>query len=227
MVYSARLELVTSFALDDVPHLSIYPTVHTEQDAVIVQVAQTIDANPKTQEDLARLKDKTPEHFYHSLRVQIMFRCLIQKEPTVQQHFLSHTLDVAGALHDYGKTETPNQVLEKTRRHTPAERAIMQNHNEDGYNAPEIMALDQEHYPGLRELMIRHHDYPARDPGHPLLERAGVLLKIADQYDALCSKRDYKPSWEELAVRAELSRLFPHDRGVLEHLCMHFPGSLF
>ncbi len=227
MVYSARLELVTAFALDDVPHLSVYPTVHTEQDAVILNVAQTIDNNPQTQEALAKLKDKTREYFYHGFRVQVMFRCLVQKEPTVEQHFPSQTLDVAGALHDYGKIATPDPVLENTRRHTPAEREIMQNHNEEGYNAPEIIALNQEFFPGLRELMIRHHDYPARDSGHPLLERAGTLLKMADQYDGLCSKRSYKPPWEEREVRAELTRLFPEDRGVLEYLCMHFPGPLF
>ncbi|MEK6901225.1 MAG: hypothetical protein AABX37_02690, partial [Nanoarchaeota archaeon] len=108
-----------------------------------------------------------------------------------------------------------------------AERAIMQNHNEDGYNAPEIITLDQEFFPGLRELMIRHHDYPTRDPGHPLLERAGIMLRMVDQYDGLCSRRDYKPPWEERAVRTELTRQFPEDRGVLEYLCMHFPGPLF
>jgi putative nucleotidyltransferase with HDIG domain len=108
-----------------------------------------------------------------------------------------------GIVHDIGKLEVPDQVLNKPGRLTDEERVLVEKHPVTGYEVCKRLGF-------LREEMeiIRHHHekwdgtgYPDRLVGGqiPLLAR---ILAIADVYDALTSTRSYRKAWTHEAAVA-------------------------
>lgn len=118
-----------------------------------------------------------------------------------------------GILHDIGKIEVPDQILNKPGQLTAAERAVVERHPVTGYEVCRRLGFRQE------ELgIIRHHHekwdgtgYPDRLAGTqiPLLAR---ILAVADVYDAVTSNRSYRRPWthEQAAdlIRREAGRHF-------------------
>jgi len=101
-----------------------------------------------------------------------------------------------GIIHDIGKIEVPDQILNKPGKLTEAERTVVERHPVTGYEVCKRLGFLKE------ELdVIRHHHekwdgtgYPDRLKGAdiPLLAR---ILAIADVYDALTSNRSYRQPW--------------------------------
>jgi HD-GYP domain-containing protein (c-di-GMP phosphodiesterase class II) len=101
-----------------------------------------------------------------------------------------------GIIHDVGKIEVPDSILNKPGKLTPEERAVVERHPITGYEVCKRLGFLTE------ELgVIRHHHekwdgtgYPDRLEGTqiPLLAR---ILAIADVYDALTSTRSYRKPW--------------------------------
>jgi len=101
-----------------------------------------------------------------------------------------------GILHDIGKIEVPDHVLNKPGQLTVAERAFVERHPATGYEVCKRLGFLQE------ELdVIRHHHekwdgsgYPDRLAGDqiPVLAR---ILAVADVYDAVTSTRSYRRPW--------------------------------
>lgn len=99
-------------------------------------------------------------------------------------------------VHDIGKMEIPDSILNKPGRLTPEERAVIERHPASGHGMGKLLGLMQD------ELdMIRHHHerydgtgYPDRlkGAGIPLLAR---ILAVADVYDAVTSLRAYRKAW--------------------------------
>ncbi len=106
-------------------------------------------------------------------------------------------------LHDIGKVGIPDGVLLKPDRLTTAEMEIMKNHaryGRDAILAAEAGLADQEssflRY--AREIAYAHHErwdgngYPEGLAGDDI-PLSGRLMAVADVYDALISRRVYKP----------------------------------
>ena len=100
-----------------------------------------------------------------------------------------------GFLHDVGKVAIPDAVLLKPGRLTPEEYVLMQQHTVIGFNlCQELRSLDD-----VRPIVRHHHErpdgtgYPDQLKGEaiPLLAR---ILSVVDVYDALTTKRPYKPA---------------------------------
>lgn len=107
-------------------------------------------------------------------------------------------------LHDVGKIVVPDHVLKKPGVLTLEERELMQRHAPEG----ERILSDKPFFEVARQIARSHHEnwdgsgYPdgLSSDAIPLAAR---IVHVADVYDALSSKRVYKPAWTpEAAARA-------------------------
>lgn len=153
-------------------------------------------------------ENRDPETGAHLERVQIYCRMLsetLSSRPkyasAIDDEFI-WAIFRSAPLHDIGKVGIPDRILLKPGRLTPEEFAVMKTHTTIGGKT--IRALLQNHR-GQRllemgmEIAQSHHEkydgtgYPAGLQGEriPLSAR---ILALADVYDALTSKRVYKPA---------------------------------
>lgn len=113
-------------------------------------------------------------------------------------------------LHDIGKVGIPDAILQKPGKLTPEEYAIMQGHADLGRSAIEAAerALGPSPFLKLaREIAHTHHErwdgagYPQGLAGEAI-PLAGRIMALADVYDAIVSRRVYKPAMmHEAAVK--------------------------
>ncbi|QFP75089.1 HD domain-containing phosphohydrolase [Deinococcus sp. AJ005] len=111
-------------------------------------------------------------------------------------------------LHDIGKVTLGDDILRKPGPLTPQERALMQKHVILGdHMLREEIFVPRE----VRAIVRSHHErwdgagYPDGLSGEaiPLLAR---IFSVVDVYDALISKRPYKPAWTHAQALDELRR---------------------
>ncbi len=158
---------------------------------------------------LAKLVEhRSAETGSHLIRIQRYCRVLAEEVATLpafatllDAKFI-RTLEDAAPLHDIGKAALPDHILNKPGLLDPAERLHMQAHTTIGADTLREVARRHPFATGFLHMAIdiaRHHHerwdgtgYPDRLSGVsiPLSSR---LLAIADVYDALRSRRVYKP----------------------------------
>lgn len=116
----------------------------------------------------------------------------------------------ASPLHDIGKVGIPDRILQKPGRLTEEEFEIMKNHTIIGANT--LREVYQQH-PGNKflrlgiEIAESHHErwdgsgYPYGLIGENI-PLAGRILSVGDVYDAITSRRYYKPAFSHAKSRA-------------------------
>lgn len=158
---------------------------------------------------LAKLVEhRSAETGSHLLRLQRYCRVLAEEAatvpafaPLVDANFI-RTLEDCAPLHDIGKAALPDHILNKPGPLEASERLHMQAHTTIGADTIREVARQHPFATGFLHMAIdiarSHHErwdgsgYPERLAGDriPLAAR---LLALADVYDALRSKRVYKP----------------------------------
>jgi putative nucleotidyltransferase with HDIG domain len=127
----------------------------------------------------------------HSLGVARLSRFLGQLAGFSGEHL--DKLEIAALLHDIGKLQVPDEILESHTALTPAEFAIMKKHSFASYQILRQVG-------GFEELALwaaQHHEspdgsgYPFRLKGEAISIEARVI-KIADIYQALAQQRPYR-----------------------------------
>ncbi|MDX9801637.1 MAG: cyclic nucleotide-binding domain-containing protein [Spirochaetia bacterium] len=116
-------------------------------------------------------------------------------------------------LHDVGKVAVPDAILLKPARLTPDEYDIMKRHTSAGAEAFDkvLEQCDNELFRMARRICLHHHEkwdgtgYPAKLSGEAIPLEARIMA-FADVYDALCSKRVYKPAMSKEETRAEIKK---------------------
>jgi len=113
-------------------------------------------------------------------------------------------LQRSAPLHDIGKVGIPDRILLKSGKLTPEEFEVMKTHTTLGHDA--IVAAEKHlNAPGsllrfAREMAYSHQEkwdgsgYPEGLVG-PLIPLSARLMAVADVYDALISKRVYRPAF--------------------------------
>jgi response regulator RpfG family c-di-GMP phosphodiesterase len=158
---------------------------------------------------LAKLVEhRSAETGSHLLRIQRYCRVLAEEAallpafaPIIDGNFI-RTLEDCAPLHDIGKSALPDHILNKPGPLDPSERLHMQAHTTIGSDTIREVARRHPFATGFLHMAIdiarSHHErwdgtgYPDRIAGDriPLSAR---LIAIADVYDALRSRRVYKP----------------------------------
>ena len=137
---------------------------------------------------------KDPITAGHSQRVSEISVLIARKKGLARKQL--EDIRFAGLIHDIGKIGVPDTVLNKPGRFTPEEFEQMKAHPHKGMVIMEHAGLPASVMSGI----LDHHErqdgkgYPNGKTGEEL-HLFAEIIKIADVYDALVSKRQYKDPW--------------------------------
>jgi two-component system response regulator RpfG len=109
------------------------------------------------------------------------------------------TIELAAPMHDIGKIGIPDAIMQKTQRLNAGELLVMQTHARIGYD---ILKDSPSRFSQAAAIIaLNHHEkfdgsgYPSGLRGQDIPLKARIVA-LADVFDALTSKRPYKPAWE-------------------------------
>ena len=165
------------------------------------------------------------------MRLQRYCRCLAEEASRlpvfaarIDQYFIE-MLECCAPLHDIGKGGLPDSILLKPGKLTPEERQVMQTHTTIGADTLAKVARQHGFAQAFLTMAIeiaRHHHerydgtgYPDRLAGEDIPLSARIVA-LADVYDALRSRRVYKPAFpHETAVTMMVNEFVGHFDPVL------------
>jgi putative two-component system response regulator len=167
----------------------------------------TIELAEREQESLLVLaraaESRDPQTGHHLARMSAYSRLIAQglglDEDTVEHIFL------AAPVHDVGKIGIPDRILLNQGRLDPEEWVEMKRHAQYGYD---ILSKSKTPILQLGALIALNHHEAWDGSGYPnglageAIPLAARIVTVADIFDALTSKRPYKPEWPlEEAIR--------------------------
>jgi response regulator RpfG family c-di-GMP phosphodiesterase len=160
----------------------------------------------------------------HLLRLQRYSRCLAEAAAAIPAFAeiidtaFIEMLECCAPLHDIGKAGVPDHILLKPGKLDPDERLIMQSHTIIGADTLREVATQHPFAVTFLQMAIdiaRHHHerydglgYPDRLAGTDI-PLAARLVMIGDVYDALRSRRIYKPAMGHAATLELIYASFP------------------
>ncbi|PWB42111.1 MAG: phosphodiesterase [Rhodocyclales bacterium] len=180
--------------------------VQVEQlEPMVDKMASSILRNSGALLSLARIKNKDEYTFQHSVGVAALLiafcRGLGLDEATLRQ------AGIGGMVHDVGKMQTPDRILNKPGKLTEEEFAVMRHHV---VASREILEITPNISQTAVQVAAQHHErydgsgYPNRLKGGEI-SRFGQMASIIDVYDAITSDRVYHKG---MAPTEALRKLF-------------------
>ncbi len=158
---------------------------------VIDRMAGSILRNSGALLSLTRIKNKDEYTFQHSVGVSALLiafcRALDHDEETIRQ------AGIGGMVHDVGKMQTPDHILNKPGKLTDDEFTVMRHHV---VASREILEVTPNISKIALEVAAQHHErhdgsgYPDRLKGAQI-SLIGQMAAIIDVYDAITSDRVY------------------------------------
>lgn len=110
-----------------------------------------------------------------------------------------YNIGMAGLLHDVGKSQIPNEILNKPGRLTEEEFEVMKQHSVYSYR----ILQDKEDIPQEVLMGVLQHHEKINGKGYPMgvsdkqICAYARILSVADIYDALVTERPYKKAFSQ------------------------------
>lgn len=161
---------------------------------------------------LDSLKNYDDYTFSHSVNVAVITSAIAKFLGCSEEEIDSMTR--AALLHDIGKLYIPKEIIHKTARLTPAEWLVVKKHPVHGEEILRDEGIDSI----CRRVAYEHHmrydmaGYPLPKHGRKL-HIASHIVRIADSYDALTTKRPYR---KQLSPYGAIRMMF-EDKGAEFH----------
>jgi putative nucleotidyltransferase with HDIG domain len=140
---------------------------------------------------LKSLKDYDEYTFDHSINVAVISAAIARRLGFGDDE--TGRLGMAAILHDIGKLYVPREIIHKSGRLSPTEWQKVKKHPVDGERILREEGVDVL----ARRVAYEHHmrfdlkGYPMPKPGEKC-EKASDIVRIADTYDALTTRRPYR-----------------------------------
>jgi putative nucleotidyltransferase with HDIG domain len=167
-----------------------------EAEAVVRSLSMAMHGDSQMILPLLQLKEFDEYTTTHSLNVSVLTMALAESLGLATDDV--RTFGIAGLLHDLGKVNVPQEILNKPGKLTDQEREVMQQHPtagakliiESGRRLDLAAAVAHEHH-----IMINGHGYPKRHYDRDC-HKASKLVHVCDVFDALRTRRPYRDAWE-------------------------------
>jgi HD-GYP domain-containing protein (c-di-GMP phosphodiesterase class II) len=193
-----RVRAVRSACVKMIQDVLLFPSQPELVDAVADISRRFALWSSQNHDEFSYLLDMSAHDFYtvtHMVNVGVGCGLLI-KELRPGTTELHAPIIQGGLLHDIGKRQVSEEILNKSGQLEPDEWELVRRHPEAAYN--ELRAI-----PGISrtvlEMARNHHErpdgagYPRGLAGHDL-GFAGRVCAVVDVYDAISSSRSYRPA---------------------------------
>ena len=185
----------------------------------IVAVVDLILEDDATSDHLRKLTSHDYDTYIHSVNVGVYGVSLAKVVFDKNDGHDMHALGAGFFLHDIGKVYIDEAIINKPGKLTDEEMNQMRRHPGMGFKLlTETKQIDEE----CRSIVVQHHErndgtgYPRKLRGNDI-HIYGRICSVADVYDALVSKRPYKPRLEPF----EALKLMRHE------MLGHFQKDIF
>jgi HD-GYP domain-containing protein (c-di-GMP phosphodiesterase class II) len=165
------------------------------------------------------LKQHNHNTLEHSMRVGALAADIGYEYNLKEQEI--KTLAIAGLLHDLGKCDISNNILEKPGPLNSSERKEIDKHALYGRKRIQGNFLE-----AVRRIVGHHHDYGSqknRRTKRTKRRRTSLpnyteIVNAADIFDALASKRSYKRKYSKRKIRETMESEFTGNQTLVEQL---------